>query len=656
MKMISAMKTILLMQIVVAVLSELPCHAHDENIHRFITKSAFYSSSGLNTFLSDNLYPNPHLITAQPHGYSSSENLPPEKWLEWGAYYEDMEDRIIGGAFDSPRAQDHFYTVTFQPPRIPGQVIGLTDSSEHFLSPWGTNSFAWAAIKGVRPVVDVKPNDQTWSDARSYEFAALTNTTQSLREENLALMLDSLGHVLHLNQDLTSPDHVRNDNHYNIPHRFIENYGQQNYLKNPQWFVLPQNATIGWANWQSKGFTNLLNFWDTGKYAGGSSDALVQEAAGNTKLGLAEWSNGNFLGEDALYNEIIGSDVIHSFPFPSLYSGTTFPSIRSHLAAGTETSFLKDGKPINRIAISKTTSDGIPITHHSVLNYLGASFPRKAAPIAKVAITINDPSVLQDYHDQLIPKAVEYSTGILDYFFRGTMDVSVIGYDTNTLRYTNLIVNTSGQDFSGGTFSIYQDDTNGIRTLIAQTNFLNQTLPDGDSMTMTFPSSTPQSTNLFLVYQGTIGVDSSGNALDPVDTNICIAVEKFMPWIEQTITYNHYATLESFGLQPGATITTNLESYDFEFTPTHGNFEVIINGGNLNDIGSIGGIDAPMHGMTPCGIPGNPSTFYPGTVIPESAVTIIRNRLAVKIVVIDNCAGWIGWSNVSITWRVWPAP
>jgi hypothetical protein len=336
------------------------------------------------------------------------------------------------------------------------------------------------------------------------------------------------------------------------------------------------------------------------------------------------------------------------YPYPSLFTSTPYLQHGAYV----DTVPLKNKKVVNRYYLPKT-SNGIQVNHFSTISYFGAKFPNK---IFQVTTSIKDDNVLSDYHDAFIPKAVKYSAGLLDYFFRGTMDVSVIGYDTNTLRYTNLIVNTSGQDFSGGTFSIYQDDTNGIRTLIAQTNFLNQTLPDGDSMTMTFPSSTPQSTNLFLVYQGTIGVDSSGNALDPVDTNICIAVEKFMPWIEQTITYNHYATLESFGLQPGATITTNLESYDFEFTPTHGNFEVIINGGNLDDIGSIGGIDAPMHGMTPCGIPGNPSTFYPGTVIPESAVTIIRNRLAVKIVVIDNCAGWIGWSNVSITWRVWPAP
>jgi len=123
-------------------------------------------------------------------------------------------------------------------------------------------------------------------------------------------------------------------------------------------------------------------------------------------------------------------------------------------------------------------------------------------------------------------------------------------------------------------------------------------------------------------------------------------------WVQKTRPpYNNWGDLENYRLPPGATLEGVLESDDFDFTPTPGNIQVIINGGEIDDIGSIGGLDAPMHGLTPCGIPGNPSTFYPGTVIPESAVTIVGNHLTVKIIAIDNCAGQIGWRNVSITWK-----
>jgi hypothetical protein len=633
------------------VLLELPCDAHDENVHRFITRSAFASSSGLNAFLADNLGDNLTFIAAHPHGYNATDTHWPETWLEWGAYYEDMEDPIIGGFFDSPRAQDHFYTLTFQPPRIPGQVIGLTDSSEsplHQLLANGTNSFAWGAIKGTPllsylGVVLVKTNDQTWQNARDYEFAALTNSLKGSREENLALMLDSLGHVLHLNQDLTSPDHVRNDNHYNDAHRFIENYGQQNYLKNPQWF---NQQPHGWSYWQSQGFSKLLDFWDRGHYTGNAS-ALNADAGGSDKLGLAEWSNGNFLGEDALYNEVVGSDLIHSFPYPSLNSSTTFPSLRANMTYGVGSVLLANGQIVNRIYVNKN-ADGISVTPHSVVSYLGAVYPRKGGPLARVSVSINDSNVLQEYHNILLPKAVEYSAGILDYFFRGTMSVSLNLETNNPYTFTNL--NTSGQDFYGGSFSLIEEDSSENRTIVQQTNLSDMVsggiLPNGNSVNITYPGPAPSGTKFLVVYQGTIGQTNGTDALDPVDSNIGIAAAR--PLVEQTITYTYQPSVGDVGIM----IATNLESDDFPFTPTAGNFEVIVNQAYMDDNGSIGGVDAPV--ATDCRWPHTPLI---NAIVPAANVTIVGNHLQVNVTATDNgCGAEVGWVDVSITWRVFSPP
>ena len=635
-------------------LTSILCYGHDWSVHMRITTSASGASDGLQKLLGENLE-SQTLTASQPQ---ISGSFAPITWLAQGSYFEDEQVYYM---IPHQRCLDHFYTVI--PERTPGQVIGLTDWSEPAIigglfSTHTTNSFVWASKNGIKGPYLIGTNVYRWEDARNYEFAALTSTNQSDRNENMALMLYTLGHILHLNQDLTSPDHVRNDNHYSKA--WIEDYGKANYTKNQnlQWFAAPANH--GWSYWQSQGFTNLLNFWDTGKYACSSSDALVQEAAGNIKLGLAEFCNGNFLGEDALYNEAIGSDVIHSFPFPSLYSGTTFPSIRSHLAAGTVTSFLKDGKPINRIAISKTIHDGIPITHHSVLNYLGAVFPRKAAQIAKVAITVNDSSVLQDYHNILIPKAVEYSTGILDYFFRGTMDVTVSWGGTNAPNFTNTVLNTSGQDFHGGTFYVLLE-TNQVRSILLETN-LADVLMDPDA---SFTNGTSldilcdgQPTNkLLLVYQGTIGW-SNDAALDPVDANIGIAAAR--PWFKQIKTYDdNLVWLKDVGLPDGATTNGVLDSDDFPFTLTLSNCEVEINSALFDDTGSIGSVSAQTLDDTfqNCGW----SNSIANTVVPIGGVSINptdSSRLRVAISATDDasCNGQIGWANVSITWRAWPGP
>ena len=456
-----------------------------------------------------------------PHGYNYRNAQQPLAWLEWGAYYEDMEDPIFGGAFDSPRAQDHFYTLTFQPPRIPAQVIGLTDNIEtpfHKLGSNGTNSFAWAAIKGITPVTFVNPNDQTWPDARGYEFAALTSSTKNSREENLALLLDSLGHVLHLNQDLTSPDHVRNDNHYIDKHRYFENYGRDNYAANSQWF---NHQPHGWSYWQSQGFTNLLNFWDTGKYTGASSDALVQEADGYVKLGLAEFCNGNFLGEDALYIEVVpASDPYHHFPFPSRDTSTQYKENWQNALTAIDGSFLKDGSSIQRVYLKKN-GDGIKFDHHSVLGYLDVAAlasPTSASLQRKLYTpTIDDSRVLQDYHSILIPKAVEYSAGILDYFFRGELAVSS-DWEPYTEQYTISAFNYSSQTFTGGTFYLYSEDAGGLRTLVQQANV--STLAPNEFQDFIIQGPLEQATKFVLIYRGTIGSD-------PVDDGIGIAVNTF---------------------------------------------------------------------------------------------------------------------------------
>lgn len=624
-------------------LASWPCHAHDWRIHMAITSGAYQSSDALNTFLSENL--EAQNLTANPPQCSGS--YPPIEWLKQGSRMEDEEMQR--------RCMDHFYTV--KPERTPGQGGELNDWSEPSVvgSIWSiwtftANSFIWATQDGIQGPDLMGPNVYKWDNARNYEFAALTNATPDARNMNMAMMLYTLGHVLHLNQDLTSPDRARDAAH--LLTAYFEDYGLDNFYssKANQWFTLQRH---GWPYWQTNGFSKLLDFWDTGKYGGGSSETLGKEAGNTLKLGLAEFSNGNFLGETALYKECYNPDDIHYFPFPSL-ANTTEPQLKPGHPAGTVIGgiTLRNHKSGDRGYLSKTNA-GISVTYHSALHYLAIlNSPRLGNAQMRITLTIHDDNVLQEYHEKLIPKAVEYSAGILDYFFRGTMDASVIGYDTNLLQYTNLIVNPSGQDFSGGSFSIYQDDTNGIRTLIA-TNFLDQTLSDGDSMAMTFPSSTPQSTNLVLVYQGTI-VPTGGGPSDPVDTNIGIAVKKFMPWIEQTKTYSYNPALAALGLTNGATITTNLESDDFSFTLTPGRYGMTVNYAAFDDGGTIGGVPATNDVFIACGEPGGMAN----TIIPADQISISSDgkRLSVGITATDNpnCRGYIGWIEVSITWRAAP--
>ena len=597
------------------------------------------------------------------------------EWLKLGSFMEDEQKYGFFGFFGSElgdeRCVDHFYTV--QSERTPGQTIGLTDWSEPpafglAVRTFTTNSFRWATDNTVQGPYGIGTNSFKWEDARQYEFAALTNSAPDDRNTGMAMMFYCLGHILHLNQDLTSPDHVRDAAHLNTA--YFEKFGAANYTNNPQWFVPPQHDQQGWAYWQAQGFSKLLDFWDRSNYVNGSSQALNNEAKGDVKLGVAEFSNGNFMGETALYKECYSSGDIHSFPFPSLFSSTSYPvnkDIASYLDSHLRTNFLSNGginpkgSLVPRVYIDKT-GDGITFSNHSVLSYLGAYAlgglsGRRANPsprMNQVSVSIHDNNVLQAYHDRLIPKAVEYSTGILDYFFRGTISATVIGYDTNLMQYTNLIVNTSGQDFYGGAFSIYEDDTSSLRAFVTQTNFSGKTLPSSNSLVMTFPGPLSSFTNLLLVYQGTIGIANGNSAQDPVDAGIGIASSRVLPF-EQTTNYDYLVLLSDLGLPNGSTIVSNLASGDFPFPLTAGHYEVKVNFALFDDKGTIGSLPStgPLGNCEgwPCEIT--------NTVVPAGDVSISPDgkSLSVPITATDNadCGVFIGWWDVSVTWRAWPA-
>jgi len=536
----------LVAMIALTVVDPILCRGHNEHLHERITGAAAYSSWAFSAYLYENLgwnnfpylrgplmvfYPPPAGATWSAFGYD------PIEWLTMGAYWEDMT--LYGG--NTLRSVDHFYTL-----KLPKPVKGLTDDSEGPLTSLGvhalpsgiTNSFAWASQRGIAgPILfaPVGPNTETWQNARDYQLAAVTSASYATRMANFAHMLFALGHVLHLNQDLSQPDHVRNDNHYNPKHRYIENYGITNWLTRQDTETTFPYRDRPWADagnsWTAAGFNKLQDFWDRNLYIGNPTalnNDTVQYPGFGTMLGLAEFVNGNFLGEDALYAEYFKAGDKHYFPHPSL-TNTTFPQIRDNMVFGAKITLLRDGSPRYRVVLRKVGA-GISMQSHSVLNYLGLKFPMKGGPVTKVAFSINESSVLDEYHTRLIPKAIEYSCGILNYFVRGLLHVYA-DWDNSVgnggrCRLT-IFNNNSGQDMLGGTFTLYYDTSDGTRNPLRVLTEYPGALPPGGSFTATFIPPTGNVALYTLVYSGgTIGISGS-QALDPVDANIAVSSISF---------------------------------------------------------------------------------------------------------------------------------
>jgi len=523
----------------------------------------------------------------------------------------------------------------------------------------GTNSFAWGSISnclGISHSYYWNPiNVWSWPNARDYEWLGLTATNRADRQANLLNMFRSVGQVVHLLQDASQPQHVRNEQHlaksaWESP---IEDWG----LKHVDSLNYGDGSML---DWRGAGFTKLEDFWDRHLYAPGNGTVLDNaEAPGGAQLGLAEWCNGNFLGDRHQYAEYYNRSDIRYYPYPSLEDSTDFETKRLHWHTAARLTSFEDGVLRKRLYLDKNGA-GVQFNDHSVMTYFGAYFStRFAAPgIESVSTTIRDEGVLSNYHNVFIPKAVKYSAGLIDYYFRGAMSAAIVNVNSNApQQFSVLFENTSSQDFSGGNLYIFQEDSGGDRTLFAQTN-LTGFLPGGllaskNSTTLVFPGLPPAKPVFF--YQGTIGV-SNGVPLDPVDEGIAIAVNT--PFTQVTTT-NYWVPLDSIGLSPGDTLTGTLYSDEFPFNLSPGNYQVTVNFAGFDDKGTIGSLICTE---------GTSCTYVSeitNAIVPTGDISISPDgrHLQVPITATDDpaCGENIGWGQpdydepVTITWKAWPA-
>ena len=307
-------------------------------------------------------------------------------WLAQGSIDED----------DIPRFSNHFYNPIGSTARLtdgvnPLQLLYLESCSD---------SYTWA-ISGTGTG---SPNYETWPLTRSYAFIALTATTSSVRNEAFAHTFYALGKIIHLVQDLSQPDHARNDTHPITMWRWIENYGLDaiRFLNNPVHKSLGDKlAAATPLNWRDAGFTKLKDFWTRGYYTGGNSTALDDDASGDiTKtLGMAEFSNGNFLGEDATYPEWLNSVLSNKrFPFPNLRSTTdgTLPTTVSDTSNAINNAHIKsmldqNGHTIGNGLYLEKVKDGIHVDYHSAVLYSLVHNRNATGPYPTLAVQSHRP-------------------------------------------------------------------------------------------------------------------------------------------------------------------------------------------------------------------------------------------------------------------------
>jgi len=121
-------------------------------------------------------------------------------------------------------------------------------------------------------------------------------------------------------------------------------------------------------------------------------------------IGLAEYSSTNFFSKNTVFSP--------SFPFPARRS--VDPGL-----------VLQDPKTGNHRRYLSKPRDGEVIDRLAVTSALD-QFLQPDLRSKKIGL---DDSVFAEYASKLFPRAIGYSAGLLDYFFRGKLDVDLVNPD-----------------------------------------------------------------------------------------------------------------------------------------------------------------------------------------------------------------------------------
>ncbi len=454
-----------------------------EAINEYIAQNTLNSFS-LDSYLKNNL----GLTNGKEEKFNSLEVY---KWLRDGGKFEDKPPEWYSIPY--LRSVNHFHN-PLTDAGFSGYFFGLLLS--------GDSSTVWAQ----KNIGTQSPGGYySWQDVRRYYYIALTGKdydsspvalTKELRDNYFAETFRGLGQLMHLVEDLSVPAHTRDDFHYFYNY---ETWAMNNVNINslPNYGATFFNGTIN----------NIASFMDTNQYNNPNPDPtvtanLTEDPISHNRysiIGLAEYTQANFFSEDTIFGS--------NFLYPQITQDMT---VREDDFTNNMTTYKRQYYLKNCCGETNGIA-GYRLAAVDLLDYWRQQDPEMYGGLSKIPSL--DDNVYSDYASLLIPRAVGYSAGLLNYFFRGQIDMVP---DPNSQG--NYIIENYGNEAinaSDGVFTLYYDGTDELRHQI------NWTFPSdgrisvpaadangpGKSTSVSFlePTDAQETGKYILVYKGTLG-------------------------------------------------------------------------------------------------------------------------------------------------------
>lgn len=323
---------------------------------------------------------------------------------------------------------------------------------------------------------DIAEQLVSYKDARKYFYDALTTNdptftakvNETTRNGYWGLVFGNLGHTIHHIQDMAQPQHVRNDQHCDLG--FFSCGG---IFYNPSRY----ERYSGSDEIQSKIITISASTQADAVFPAASEFKLPRDFWMNTAgTGIAEFTNKNFVSQGTNFRSYLGTVGAskYSFPLPGtptndkiddLYAaqGATVPTGIQSLCTAVGVNCWMTMYPTPMTDKASTLSifdqDLIAIGVHVI--YDDGVTPIYYSDRLFALNRFNFDAV----YETLIPKAVAYSAGLINYFFRGKMQISLppdgvyslidgtaTGFSKVKLGLTNA--SPPGENMAGGTLVV----------------------------------------------------------------------------------------------------------------------------------------------------------------------------------------------------------
>lgn len=441
----------------------------------------------------------------------------------------DILDLIVGGSEledEGTRPLNHFYDPVSGhtgPYNINGFAPGFDASF------WARNSTSCDYSQNSHDDSSFTTQCYSLQDADHYFYKALTSSGASDRDNAYGSLFTSIGHVLHLVEEMAQPQHVRNDNHcdadicekYNSDYKKI--FGSQAPLSNPSRYEYytyynlgKANPPINFASYPLVSLPTARNYWFTGNGEG-----------------LAEFTNSNFvsagtnfqIGNDG--NPVPNANYSNPMPLPglgitplSVLFGGDNEQVPQQIEAecaviqvSCDIAFY--GTDVSDALNPSLSSDNPRASSLSIFDQDLLHFNVCPNYGSQPAVIICRKPVLNRFNFEyawpyLLPRAVAYSAGLINYFFRGRLDMQPD--PNNPGGY--LVINKSSYPMSNGTLTLYYDDASGNRYPVPSASWSNVNMvasgndpADEYSIQFSAPTDPAPATpgQYMLVFQGKIG-------------------------------------------------------------------------------------------------------------------------------------------------------